>query len=479
MIFSLMFAFIDLFIIIIFMAVYGRKKKYSEGMLLGVHIPAYAMQDPEVEAFLEDHNKRSKWFYAANMIISTAICFLNLSYFSAFITLWCLWLLFFCCGAFFLLFRDHRRMYDLKVKRGWQGASGSKIVVVDTNVSASGAKLPFSVLWHLPVLAAGTALTFVPGISRLMKYSASWIFILIFGSMFLLFFCMHLVTNRVRNKVYSNDSKINLQVNQLEKRVFSMVWLSGDYANLTAYAVFVYFTVKQEWMGSWALICYISIHTAVGLAVLAGMYYLSFKKKEILDTDDKPLFLDDDIYWKNGWYSNPNDKRLWVQDRFCSANYTTNMARPAGKILTIGTVAVVGVMLVWMCAMFLKIDLTPRYLKVEGEKVTVSAPFYSIDFNVDEIKDIELVDRLPEGSFTRTNGMSDNKQMLGKFEGKEAGELRMYIFRDYSPILKIELPDYTVYINSQKEGEAEQWYRELLLLSVQSDAPRGAESPHW
>ena len=75
--------------------------------------------------------------------------------------------------------------------------------------------------------------------------------------------------------------------------------------------------------------------------------------------------------------------------------------------------------------------------------------------------------------------MSDNKQMLGKFEGKEAGELRMYIFRDYSPILKIELPDYTVYINSQKEGEAEQWYRELLLLSVQSDAPRGAESPHW
>ena len=30
--------------------------------------------------------------------------------------------------------------------------------------------------------------------------------------------------------------------------------------------------------------------------------------------------------------ANPNDRRLMVQDWACSWNYTTNMARPAGKI---------------------------------------------------------------------------------------------------------------------------------------------------
>ena len=35
-----LFAVIDLVIVGIFYAVYGMKRKYSEGMLLGVHLPA-------------------------------------------------------------------------------------------------------------------------------------------------------------------------------------------------------------------------------------------------------------------------------------------------------------------------------------------------------------------------------------------------------------------------------------------------------
>ena len=38
----------------------------------------------------------------------------------------------------------------------------------------------------------------------------------------------------------------------------------------------------------------------------------------------------------------------------------------------------------------------------------------------------------------------------------------MYIYRGYSPILKIELPQYTVLINSQEKSETERWYWELV-----------------
>ncbi len=37
--------------------------------------------------------------------------------------------------------------------------------------------------------------------------------------------------------------------------------------------------------------------------------------------------MDDDYYWRNGWYDNPGDPRLFVQDRFNSMNYTTNVGK--------------------------------------------------------------------------------------------------------------------------------------------------------
>ena len=46
--------------------------------------------------------------------------------------------------------------------------------------------------------------------------------------------------------------------------------------------------------------------------------------------------MDDDYYWRNGWYANPEDVRLFVQDRFNSMNYTTNLGRPAGRYLVGG-----------------------------------------------------------------------------------------------------------------------------------------------
>ena len=85
-----------------------------------------------------------------------------------------------------------------------------------------------------------------------------------------------------------------------------------------------------------------------------------------------------------------------------------------------------------------------------------------ISFKRDEIKGIELLDSMPDGDFTRTNGLGDERQLVGKFREKKQGEFRLYIYRGYSPILKIELPQYTVLINSQEKSETERWYWELV-----------------
>ena len=47
---------------------------------------------------------------------------------------------------------------------------------------------------------------------------------------------------------------------------------------------------------------------------------------------------------------------------------------------------------------------------------------------------------------------------IGHFKGSESGKTMLFLFNEYTPILKIELEDETVYLNSKEPGETEAWY---------------------
>lgn len=290
----LIFFLTDIFISVVFMAVYGGRRGYKNGMLLGVHVPETAVRDPEVEAFMADYRKRNKWFYYLNIVASGAVCFLLFWHLSIFMIVWSLWLIQLIAGAFWMLYGANRKLYEMKVRRGW-----------------------------------GT----------------------------------------------------------------------GDY--------------------------------------------------------------DGDCYWKNGWYDNPEDNRLLVPDRFCAANYTMNMGKKAGKIVVLSGIGLTLALLVWLNVMFLRVDFIPWELAVSDGKVSISSTMYAISFSKDDVKRAELLDAMPDESLRKTNGLSDNQQLVGEFRGSESGDSRIYVYRDHSPVLKIELPEYTVYINSQKEEQTEEWYQML------------------
>ena len=273
---------------------------------------------------------------------------------------------------------------------------------------------------------------------------------------------MHLWTVRRSNEVYSSNTEINLRVNRLVKRVWSGIWIISDYLNLLSIGTVIYSGVRQHIFTAGSIIGYIVIQCITGISILAAFLYLRWKKKDILKEDPQPLYVDDDIYWKNGWYNNPNDTRVWVPDRFCTSNYSTNMGRTAGKVFTFSILGFVLATFIVIFIVFLKMDFTPRYLSVNGEDVSISSPMAPVSFKRDEIQSIELLDHMPEGDFTRTNGLADERQLVGKFRERKDGEFRVYIYRGYSPILKIELPEYTVLINSEQKGETQNWYRELV-----------------
>mgnify|MGYP006999860837 CR=1 FL=1 len=73
--------------------------------------------------------------------------------FRFFMIVWSIWLVEVCIGAILLLYRTHRKLYDLKMKNGWIGSNGSKIMTadsaVDATVSAQSEKWNVSVVAYL------------------------------------------------------------------------------------------------------------------------------------------------------------------------------------------------------------------------------------------------------------------------------------------------------------------------------------------
>ena len=125
----------------------------------------------------------------------------------------------------------------------------------------------------------------------------------------------------------------------------------------------------------------------------------------------------------------------------------------------LGSVIVIGVL--WLVVVFFGMDFVRPQLSIDGNQVTVRSAEYGISFDKKEIEDAELLEDLPEEDFVRINGLSDSRQLLGKFKGEESGKAMFYIRRGETPVLKIKLPEYTVFVNSEESGKVQEWYEEL------------------
>ena len=168
--------------------------------------------------------------------------------------------------------------------------------------------------------------------------------------------------------------------------------------------------------------------------------------------------VDNDEYWKNGWYSNPHDSHLFIQDRISSTNYVLNMAKPGAKIfigaVTTFTIACIASIFVMIAIM----DNAHIAMTLDNNTVKIDAVMYDMKFDIADIKSVEVVSELPEENMMRTNGGATKNYLVGNFKGKETGRCKLYIFKGYSPVLKIELEDELVYINSKNPDEVVKWF---------------------
>lgn len=215
----IIFLITDISMVGIFAGVYGNIAKYREGMLMGVHIPKSELEHPDIKELLQLYKKRNRQFYLWNMLAGIAVCLLCFTYFSIFITVWTLWLVEFCLLTILRVYHYHQKVYDIKQKNGWISSANADVsAAVDTRTSSQIAKKILPAKLHLIPAAVILIPLFFPQIrTYLLNESDGRI----------MFLCTILVSTaymgvgyffaHMPNKIYSENSQINLQINALEK----------------------------------------------------------------------------------------------------------------------------------------------------------------------------------------------------------------------------------------------------------------------
>lgn len=457
----------DLISVLAVKVTYGKKERYNRGMILGVHVPEEAKDEEEIRTLCGNFRRRENLFQWLNLAAGCAVCFLCFASITMFLLIWCLWFAEYLCGTYYFIIHYHREMYRIKQKKGWirHNSPAAAPVKVDLRTSAASGKMPVSRGWHLislALLAAAAVAFFQTDFSP--ASGEMLLFLLIGAAEALFFFLMHLWIARRANAVYSGDSRINFEANRMLKRAMTAGMAVSSIVSCAVTAFTVYFLARFAWISEALLVVYIAGQMLSAFLLLAILFYARSKKAALLSSDTKPVPADDDEFWKKGWYSNPHDKRLFVQDRMNDLNYSMNMAHPASKVILTVTALLIAscvLVLLFVTAVFGTAEVE---FHLDGENVRIEGAFYSCEFQRSDIESAELIDSLPQERFRRTNGGETEEYAIGHFRGEKTGRCMMFLYTDVSPILEISLKDQIVFVNSRQSAETERWYNELKQM---------------
>ena len=235
-----------------------------------------------------------------------------------------------------------------------------------------------------------------------------------------------------------------------------MCWVA--LANLHSYfllssALFL----RHSETGSFGAIAFLTTLVTLGAIVMTASH-IRRSQNQILSGSDSTLVVDEDHYWRGSIYNNPHDRRILVEKRV-GYGQTFNIGSKKGKLLYYGTTTAVGLLVLGLLLLFFGLDTAQYALEITDSHVVVRAPLYGFTFRQEDIKSISLLDELPRG--TRTNGAETSKYALGNFTMTGFGKSKLYVYKNSSTYIAIQLPNLYVFFNAKTQEETEDYYSAL------------------
>lgn len=339
------------------------------------------------------------------------------------------------------LYRYVVEVRALKRKNNWF-IENNNITYVDTEVSRLKQKMVLKQYWFIPTIVV-YLIAFALKIELFLILQALFTSVVCYG--------IYLIYKNRRSKTYSKNQEINFACNQIERRVWSIIWTLFSFL----YSLSVFVNMNNEIV----FLCLIfAITIVILILILYGNNKIRDTQNRLLYSDENVIIQDDDEYWGMFIYNNPNDSRVIVEKRY-GVGTTINFGSKKGKIIT------------WVFSIFMIIIMVPVIvivavmanadysMVVSGDNVVIDAPLYGTTFNLAEIQSIDIINTLPKS--TKTNGSQTSKLEIGYFNVDGYGKSELYIKNDIHEIIVIKLKDKYIFINADSYDMTDKYYNQL------------------
>lgn len=432
-------------------------------LLMGIHIPLEYQKEEKVQDIIRKYHKS----YTSLLVIFGLFSFLIfgikwISFLIFYSTIWC-GILFWSNQKVFAYYS--KKLYDLKCKQGWF-CGEKKIITVDTIVSQQKYKMPISKYWFLiPIFLT----IFLFGI-WIQKDRNAAVGIISITNMLIttLFLVLYHIISHTKLTVYSENSEVNYTINRMIRREWTKCILFSAITETIGNIVLCWYLIKiqktKEFIfdsKSIFLIIVVMINIMISIFLILRTYYkIRTVKNQLLCAQEQVIQADDDIYWIEGYYKNPDDPHVLVEKRV-GFGWTVNMATVAGKLSDLFLLGIL-FFIIGLGIYMLQYDLAEINLSIEQEEVKIEAASYNYTFLKQDIEQVELIEKIP--SISKTKGFDSSKFYFGRFYVTGYGGCQVYIYRNKAPFIVIKLSDTFVFFNAKTEKETEQYYKQLINL---------------
>jgi len=455
-IFSIIITIPTTILFLVLVITYRSISTYKNGMMFAVTLPAHATEHPKLQSIQHQYNKQFKRCWLS-MLLAYFPIFIMYNWPAFQITYYLFW----TCAFVIIIVIPHRKAFraTLQLKREEDWFVGKKHVIqADLRAAQLKNKRTAPLELFILPLALGAWLTWWLN-SKDIQLTALGISAI---ATTVLFLGISLLIRRSRSTVYSENSEVNIALNQNKRRSLSYLFFLLALVEIVHFYFIAQLLLQEQPAMSQLWLILSILYTLIPLLLIIAVYSsIRSVQRNMLSLDGSPVYSDDDEYWANGFtYHNPYDKSILVPKRV-GIGETINTGTMAGKIIMGGTIGLLIAVVLGVSFMLIRSELiSPTMLISSEQEITIDYPMYSFTFNVEDIEEATLVDSIPTG--VKTNGEATGKYSRGHFRLQEIGKARLYVFRNNPPYIKLTLKDQVVYYNEENPEMTEERYKEIV-----------------
>ena len=432
----------------------GKLKQHA---LFGVRISDSWLSKAECESLQADYRRKMN----RNLLIFTVIPFITLliPYFSISFTIWMIWLL-----AAIVVFMLPYAQGNQKLKLLKQDRCGiaENATTTYTEIKQAGKIRTLKKTDFLipNLLCIGMAVFSLISLhdERFELYS---VLIITFALCTPLFYLAALWMDRMKTKVISTDSNVNVNYARATKKLWKDFWRICIWCNTAFTAMILIMVLLKNFSTNLTIdiILWGSIVYCILLLVWCGHIWNQKMKLNQQYADKMNMAYEDD---ENAWiggiiYYNPKDSHTMVSQKF-GMGTTTNMATPAGKataFIGIISLLIIPISCVWV----MMEEFTPISLSITDN--TLIAEHWKTDYEipVDSIFEVTLLEELPRTSKVNGTGM-DNLEK-GTFRTSEDGKVQCFLNPQNEVFLRFTVNDTIYYMSGYNDSETMEIYKLL------------------